>query len=222
MMKKLLVAVSLALAATSASANIVSGGLQISGNGTTPVIPSPGDGGWGPINTIPEGYYTTAITGTMKSLRNGVFTATYLGQVATYANRYLGLIGGRAMQGVNNPILGIGNTASVYAAAGSTVDFSFGQDNNGNGILDQTAFANGMTNTSVRGIGYFLNTLGLKDASGHVFDFLIGYNDTARVNQDFDDFVVGVRHVPLPAALPLLAAALGVFGLSRRKNKAQA
>ena len=217
MMKKLLVAVSLALAATSASATVVSGGLQIVGDSTTPITVS--DAGWGPIAGIPEGSYTSAITGTMQSLRNGIFTATFLGQQATYANRYIGLNGGRVMRGIGNPVLGIGNTASVYAAAGTTVDFAFGQDNNGNGILDQGAFANGMTNTAVRGIGFFLNTFGLKDANGYLFDFLVGYNDTAPVNQDFDDFVVGVRHVPVPAALPLLASALGLFGLSRRKNK---
>jgi hypothetical protein len=50
---------------------------------------------------------------------------------------------------------------------------------------------------------------------------LIGYNDTAG-DVDYDDYVVGVTHVPVPAALPLLASAFGVFGLARRKNKAKA
>lgn len=219
-MKNLLVAVSLTLVAVSAHANVVSGGLEITGESVFDLTLS--DGGWGPIENIPQGYYTTGISGNLQARNDGTFTATYLGQVATYANRYLGLDGGRAVKGYTNPINGLRNTASVYATAGSLVDFSFGQDNNGNGILDQGAFANGMTNEASRGIAFFMNSLGLLDNKGRVFDFLIGYNDSASTDRDFDDYVVGVRHVPVPAALPLLATALGLFGLSRRKNKVQA
>lgn len=216
-MKKLLVAVSLTLATVSAHANIVSGGLQITGESVFNLTLS--DAGWGPIGAIPEGYYTTGITGTLQALKNGTVTATYLGQVATYANRYIGLDAGRDLKGFANPINGIGNTSTVSVLAGEAVDFAFGQDNDGNGVLDNGAFANGMVNEARRGIAYFENSLDLLDSSGRSFDFLIGYNDSASVDQDFDDYVVGVRHVPVPAALPLLATALGLFALSRRKNK---
>ncbi len=219
-MKNLLVAVSLTLAAISAHANVVSGGLEITGESVFDLTLS--DGGWGPIENIPQGYYTTGIAGNLQARKDGIFTATYLGQAATYANRYTGLDGGRAIKGYTSPIEGLRNTASIYAAADSLVDFSFGQDNNGNGILDQGAFANGMANEASRGIAFFLNSLDLLDNNGRLFDFLIGYNDTASADRDFDDYVVGVRHVPVPAALPLLATALGLFGLSRRKNKVQA
>ena len=124
MMKKLLLAVGLALAATGANANIVSGNLAITGENTVNIV-SPNS--WGPISTIPDGGYTSGIAGTLISNVTGTFTATYLGQVASYANFFLAggneLNGGRPMRGLG--VAGIGNTISTDVTAGTAVDFAF-------------------------------------------------------------------------------------------------
>lgn len=222
MMRKILVAVGLTLVATSANAIVVSGNLALTGENTVNII-SPNS--WGPINTIPDGGYTSGLSGTLISNVTGTFTATYLGQVASFANYFVAggneLNGGRPMRG--QAVAGIGNTISTGVTAGNAVDFAFGRDNNGDGIADLPNVSNGDANQDRRGILYFLNDFNLTDASGTVFDFLIGFNDAAPDN-DYDDYVVGVTAgptaVPVPAALPLLASAFGLFGISRRKNKA--
>ena len=223
-MKKLLVAVGLALAATGANANVVSGNLAVTGENTVNIV---APNSWGPISTIPDGGYKSGISGTLISNVTGTFTATYLGQVATFANFFLAdgnkLAGGRPMKGFGNPIAGIRKTVNANVTAGDAVDFAFGQDNNGDNVPDQAVFSNGDKNQKRRGILFFLNTYNLKDNNEKPFDFLIGYNDTAP-DADYDDYVVGanVSAVPVPAALPLLASALGLFGVSRRKGKAKA
>ena len=208
-MKKILLSMALVFAATSAQADIISGGLTLTGNANAPMTFS--DGGWGPVSGLPEQAYLdgTASSGTLVANRSGTFVATYLGQIASFSNMQLS--GTNLNPGVNNaPIRA---TASVDVTANQVVNFSFIDGGNG------SIFANGMTNTAIQGIAFFANTYGLVDNNGDLFDFLIGYNDSADINADYDDYVVGVNNVPVPAALPLMASALGMFGVARRRNK---
>lgn len=94
-----------------------------------------------------------------------------------------------------------------------------------NGIAQDWAFNDGFPSTNVR---FFdlgqdvidsINTLGMltiaidRANSGdfYGFDYTLLSN---RLGEDTD-----VNAVPVPAALPLMASALGLFGISRRKNK---
>ena len=216
-MKKLLVALGFALAATGANANIVSGGLTaLTGEVPTTIVPTVGDDGWGGNgSTLNTDIYHSGYAGTLTANTAGFFEAVYLGQVASFPNQYAS--NGRSFFGSNVPLpnyTAAGTSlGGMGVSAGDTVAFNFidGGDN--------STFANGDANTAVQGF-IFLDAAIWNALHGTAYDFLIGYNDSADVNADYDDYVVGVvNHVPVPAALPLMASALGLFGLSRRKSK---
>ena len=210
-MKKLLVALSFTFAAFGANANIVSGGLTVTGNATVTITPSVGDDGWGGNgSTLDTAIYTTGNSGTLVANAAGFFTATYLGQVAGFPNQYTG--NGLSMGGTNLGVA-VGTTIGQSVTANSTVNFSFLDGGDG------STFANGTANAPFQGM-LFLDAAIWNELHSTAYDFLIGYNDTANVNADYDDYVVGVvNHVPVPAALPLMASALGMFGVARRKSK---
>ena len=62
----------------------------------------------------------------------------------------------------------------------------------------------------------------LSNVAGFSEQFLLLLDDSFVTHMDFDDHSVGVSAVPVPAALPLMASALGAFGIARRRNKAKA
>ena len=221
-MKKLLVALGFALAATGASANIVSGGLTIENDGV--VAMSFSDPGWGAVGSgdrfLAEGSYINGDgkSGILKANGNGIFTATYLGQVASFDNLYFGNPSDLTTQNAGHSNENIFSTTSMSVTDGQVIGFGFKDGNTSNFSINGI---NGIpAEDSNVGIAFFLNRYHLNDNDGQLFDFLIGYNDSATVNADYDDYVVGVvNHVPVPAALPLMASALGMFGVSRRKSK---
>ena len=55
------------------------------------------------------------------------------------------------------------------------------------------------------------------------FDYILGFNDRSRGDSDYDDFVVGLRFtpnaVPVPAAFPLMATALALFGFGASRRR---
>jgi hypothetical protein len=208
-MKKILVAIGFAIAATNASANITNGWLTLTGE--APVAMTFSDAGWGGSASLPqEGIYTSGFSGTLRADASGFFNATYLGQVASFPNQYAN----NTMQiGGSNMGVAVGTTIGQAVTAGSIIDFKFIDGGNG------STFANGQANTKIQGM-LFLDASVWNALYGTAYDFLIGYNDSADVNSDYDDYVVGVvNNVPVPAALPLMASALGMFGVARRKSK---
>ena len=217
-MKKVLVALGFAVIATSVNANISSGSLTVVGNAPVTIVPS--DGGWGGGPGLPdEGIYTSGVSGTLRADASGTFNATYLGQAAGFQNQFAS----STMQiGGSNMGVAVGTTLSQTVTAGSLIDFSFidGGPHYFPGDFS-TVFKNGDANAAFQGM-IFLDAAVWNGLYGTAYDFLIGYNDSNAVDTDYDDYVVGVvNSVPVPAALPLMASALGMFGLSRRKNKAK-
>lgn len=223
-MKKMLLAVSLAFAATAAQADIVSGGLTLTNasgsfNGTpltqalvenVAIIPSPSDDGWGGNGTTlqPAGLYTEGDFGMLVTNKDTSVSFTFLGKVAGFEN-----INAYANGSVLND-LAIGASYTVEGlAAGERLKFGFQTLTAG----FNATVVNGQANLPQIGIMYFDATAWNKQYDTN-FDFLIGYNDPANVNADYDDMVIGVQAVPVPAALPLMASALGMFGVARRRK----
>ena len=65
----------------------------------------------------------------------------------------------------------------------------------------------------------------LSNVENFTGEFLLLLDDSFVTHMDFDDHAIGVstvNAVPVPAALPLMASALGAFGIARRSNKAKA
>ena len=91
-----------------------------------------------------------------------------------------------------------------------------------------TALVSGALNFKFKSQGGFIDNNGsqniavLSNVAGFSDEFLLLLDDSFAPHMDFDDHAVGVSVVPVPAALPLLASALGAFGIARRRNKAKA
>lgn len=230
-MKKLVLAVSLALAATAAQAQVVTATSVTSDNGLLQVtagdnsfaqgsvidqqfygvaiVPQPGDDGWGGNGTTlqPAGLYTAGYAGMLSTTQTTDVQFTFLGKVAGFQNNLANYVGGMAMDDST-----VGAT-SVIEGVNGRVQFGFTTSTVAGNIV------NGEQNNTFIGMAY-LNADFWNAIYGTDFDFLIGYNDPFDGNADFDDYVVGVKAVPVPAALPLMASALGMFGIARRRKNA--
>ena len=130
----------------------------------------------------------------------GTLTAD-LGDIVTFQN-----ISGKAEAGYENFFI---NDTALFKNKSDVGTFSY--EVTTAGLLGFTfkdqggiIFGNGSKSIAVLGDGFG--------------GFKLLLNDSGD-GDDFDDHAVSVSAVPLPAALPLMASALGMFGLSRRKSK---
>ena len=205
-MKKILIALGFTLAAVSAqAATITSGDLQLE---TRDAIAFTGDAH--DIINVGGVDATGGVFGQLSALKDTTFAVTFLGFEAARTNFYVS--NGTSVVGSANFDATVGQTFFFDVAAG-VIDFGFRGP-------EVTALNTDINNQR---IAYITNDGSYIDANtGNPYSFLIGFNDGDEIDGDYDDYVVGVSAVPVPAALPLMASALGAFGIARRRNKAKA
>jgi hypothetical protein len=199
-MKKILLAVSFVLASTAAQAN----SLSLFKTGSATIV--------GSVNDV-----TGQAIGT--TIDKGILFAddpfqwvqiTYLGSEAAHNNIMTEIKIGPDKQLFSNWGSTVGDTA--YIRSGLFGDLWFGFKDLSTG---SSTYMNGSSS-----IGYLLSGEAAA-AFGSGYEYVLGFNDSSKVDGDFDDLVVGVKAVsavPVPAALPLLASALGMFGIARRRQ----
>ena len=208
-MKKILLALGFTLAAVSAqAATITSGDLQLE---TRDAIAITGDAH--DVINVGGVDATGGVFGQLSALKDTTFAVTFLGFEATRTNFFVS--NGTSVIGSANFDATVGQTFFFDVAAG-VIDFGFRGP-------EVTALNTDIDNQR---IAYITNDGSYIDANtGNPYSFLIGFNDGDKVDGDYDDYVAGVSAVsavPVPAALPLMASALGAFGIARRRNKAKA
>lgn len=155
------------------------------------------------------GVRNSDFTGTVNALLDGNLTAVYLGQESGHLNLFQFEVFNSL-----NEWQAVGQSISTEVDAGELL-FRF-VDTSGS----SETFENGVSRSFVIMDGFIS---GITGTNYGPFDYILGLNDSSKSDGDYDDFVVGLRfqpvsEVPVPAALPLMATALGLFGLSRRRK----
>lgn len=180
-MKKVLLAVTLALAANAAQAALVFTKV----GDTAPTNQVNDITGQGPNAVFEYGFLSASAGDTIRFTNLG-------GTEAGFTNLFI--------NGVNvlSNKSGIGNFFDYTATVDGALNFTFQSQN---GVLDNNGSANIAVIAGLQG-----------------FQFALLLDDGFLPHSDFDDHAIGVSQVPVPAALPLMASALGMFGVARRRK----
>jgi hypothetical protein len=197
--------------------------------GTTSNI---GFSGYDAPPSLVTGVYTKGTQGTLMTDTAGTVTATYLGDESGYDNFFSFVTTGpsSARNALNTlwedshtPSTPVGSSISKTVAANSVISFMY-KDNQGPSVThgvpivlsDYATFAMLYTQSSPTAPKVYTNT-----NTWGMFDFIIGFNDSATVDADYDDFVVGVKFAPSPVPLPAAAWLFGsaLFGFMMVSNR---
>jgi hypothetical protein len=210
-MKNFLIALGFTLAAMSSQAATLS--LDVSG----PVVFTTVAGTYSPTGA--HDVITGALDGSFGTLsvdEAAIFRATFLGAEAKDLNFYVANGTDVTESGINvyPGSVTVGQSFEFFVSAGN---INFGFNDTTTGVSASNIGDN------INKIAYILNNDSYIDAAtGLPYQFLIGFNDSRDLDGDYDDYVIGVSAVPVPAALPLMASALGAFCIARRRNNSKA
>jgi hypothetical protein len=150
--------------------------------------------------------YTSGSWGALGLNHGSSVKFTALGFESAFADKFVFTTHGQLLK------TQVGSSITGYSNAG-LLNFYF-EDLGRKGQLHDVTFTNGQQQTSV---------LGFAILKGYgPYKYLLGFNDSSKNDADYDDMVVGVSAVPLPAAAFLFAPALLGFGALRRKQETAA
>ena len=160
------------------------------------------------------GIYTSGFLGTLAANQNSIITFTYLGAESGFNNSFSFL--GQTLNESNT----VGTVTAPVTVGAGALNFTF-SDNQGG------SFTNGGDVTPTLGFAILDGNLAPTNGTNFgPFDYVLGFNDSASGEEDYDDFVVGVSvvaapisAVPLPASLPLMALSLGLFTAAAARRK---
>lgn len=149
----------------------------------------------------------------------GTLTVSFLGKEASHDNVFE--VAGTPLLSILNGVAP-GVSGSTFINAGD-VPFRF-LDND-----DSTSVPNGGNSPSTSQGGYVI--FGKRDPQGQwtpmtmynstTYDLIIGFNDGAKVDADYDDHVFGLTMAPIPepSTYALMAAGLAAVGFVARRRK---
>lgn len=205
-MKKLAIAVAVAACAFSAHA-------QLSYSTTGTYLNSIAG------NDVPS-FSTGLLDAQISTALPGTLSVTFLGKEAGHTNLF-GVYGTTTLEMLNN--IAVGTTQQVQVGTGA-LPFRFLDQN------DSTGVPNGGNSPSAAQGSYVIfgtraqngDWSPLKSYGGGTFDLIIGFNDGAKVDADYDDHVLGLSlaPVPEPGTYAMLLAGLAATGFVARRRRA--
>lgn len=162
-------------------------------------------------STILTGAVNSGSFGRLLADVAGTITFTYIGEESGFKNRFVLVVDGPADNLRLNETDTPGVTSISTFIDEGLVKFRF-VDTSTN---PNTLFHNGQISQPTLGFA-------LLDVAGALpGEFFFGFNDSFTGDADYDDIVVKATFsaVPVPAALPLMATALGLFGFGASRRR---